>query len=68
MVHEDTLTGGFGGEIVAIIADEAFEYLDAPIKRVSAIDTPTPFSPPLEEFFMPGIDKIKKCVEDVLQY
>ena len=68
VVHEDTLTGGFGGEIVAIIADEAFEYLDAPIKRVSAIDTPTPFSPPLEEFFMPGIDKIKKCVEDVLQY
>lgn len=68
IVHEDTLTGGIGGEMAAIIADEAFEYLDAPIKRVAAIDTPIPFSPPLEEFFLPNTEKIVTALRDLAAY
>src|SRR5512145_2183058 len=48
LLHEATLTGGIGGELAAIIADEAFEYLDAPIARIASADTPVPYSPPLE--------------------
>src|SRR5918995_1241118 len=51
VLHEDTRTGGFGAEIVATIAEEAFEHLDAPVKRIAAPDTPVPFSPPLEKAF-----------------
>lgn len=53
VVHEACKTAGFGGEIAAIAAKEAFDYLDAPIERVTAPDTPVPFSPPLEEAFIP---------------
>src|SRR6266511_195526 len=49
VLHEDTRTGGFGAEIVATIAEEGFENLDAPVKRIAAPDTPVPFSPPLEK-------------------
>jgi len=58
VVHEDTRTGGIAGEIAAIINEEVFEYLDGPILRVTAPDTPVPYSPPLEEFFLPNKDKI----------
>jgi len=68
VVHEDTLLGGFGGEVVALVADEAFQYLDAPIKRVAALDTPTPYSPPLEDYFLPNSAKIKKSIEQVLAF
>lgn len=68
IVHEDTLTGGIGGEMAAIIADEAFEYLDAPIKRVAAIDTPVPFSPPLENFFLPNTEKIVEALRDLAAF
>lgn len=68
IVHEDTLTGGIGGEMAAIVADEAFEYLDAPIRRVAAIDTPVPFSPPLEEFFLPSTGKIVAALRDLAAY
>lgn len=68
IVHEDTLTGGIGGEMAAIIADEAFEYLDAPIKRVAAIDTPVPFSPPLENFFLPNTEKIVETLRDLAAF
>jgi len=68
VVHEDTLLGGFGGEVVALVADEAFQYLDAPIKRVAALDTPTPYSPPLENYFLPNSAKIKKSIEQVLAF
>ena len=68
IVHEDTLTGGIGGEMAAIIADEAFEYLDAPIKRVAAIDTPIPFSPPLEDFFLPNTEKIVAALRNLAAY
>src|SRR5881409_580281 len=51
LLHEDTRIGGFAGELAAIISEEAFEYLDGPIRRITAPDTPVPYSPPLEEFF-----------------
>src|SRR3989441_7476486 len=58
IVHEDTRTGGISGEITAILNEEAFEYLDAPVIRVTSLDTPVPYSPPLERFFLPDIEKI----------
>lgn len=68
IVHEDMKTGGIGGEMAAVIAEEAFESLDAPIKRVAAIDTPIPFSPPLEEFFLPNTEKILKALRELASY
>lgn len=65
VVHEAVRTGGFGGEIAAIIADEAFDYLDAPVKRVTAPDTPVPFSSPLEQAFIPSADKIVGAVKEL---
>ncbi len=53
LLHEDTRTGGFAGELAAVIAEEVFEYLDGPVMRITAPDTPIPYSPPLEEFFLP---------------
>jgi 2-oxoisovalerate dehydrogenase E1 component beta subunit len=58
VLHEDALTGGIGGEISAIINEEAFDDLDAPIVRVAALDTPVPFSPPQEEYFLPQVKDI----------
>jgi 2-oxoisovalerate dehydrogenase E1 component beta subunit len=54
LLHEDTRTGGLGGEIAALISENVFEYLDGPIVRIAAPDTPVPFSPPLEEAFLPN--------------
>ncbi len=54
LLHEDTRTGGLGGELAALITEHVFEYLDGPIVRVTAPDTPVPFSPPLEEAFLPN--------------
>ncbi|MBA7548469.1 Pyruvate dehydrogenase E1 component subunit beta [subsurface metagenome] len=54
IVHEACLTGGFGGEIAAIIAEKAFDHLDAPIKRVAALDSPIPFNPRLEDYVLPN--------------
>ncbi|MFQ5772276.1 MAG: alpha-ketoacid dehydrogenase subunit beta [bacterium] len=68
IVHEATLTGGIGGEISAMISQEAFEYLDAPIVRVASIDTPVPYSPPLEEYFMPNTQKITAALRDLANY
>src|SRR5947199_10788258 len=51
ILHEASLTGGIGGEIAAIISQEAFEWLDAPVLRVASIDTPVPYSPPLEDYY-----------------
>lgn len=58
LLHEDTLTGGIGGEIAARIAEKAFDCLDAPVARVASADTPVPFSPPLEEAFLPNAAKV----------
>jgi len=62
IVHEAPVTGGFGAEIAAVIAEKAIGYLDAPIIRVGAPFTPVPFSPPLEKFYMPDEEKIISAV------
>ncbi len=62
IVHEATKTGGPGGEIAALIAEHAFLDLDAPIVRVAPPDTPVPYSPPLEEFFLPNATKIAEAI------
>ncbi len=64
ILHEDVKTGGIAGEIAAIINEEAFDELDAPIVRITSRDTPVPFSPPLEEVFMPNVrDLVQKARE-----
>lgn len=62
VVHEACLIGGIGGEIAAVVAKEAFGYLDAPIERIGAQDTPVPFSPTLEDFYIPNEQKIIQTV------
>jgi 2-oxoisovalerate dehydrogenase E1 component beta subunit len=62
IVHEDTRTGGIAGEIAMRVNEKAFEWLDAPILRVTAIDTPVPYSPPLEDYFLPQVaDIVTAC-------
>lgn len=68
IVHEATLTGGIGAEIAAVISQEAFEYLDAPVRRLASIDTPVPYSAPLEEFFMPNVEKITRALRELAEY
>jgi len=54
IVHEACRTGGYGAEVAAIVAEKAFDYLDAPIKRVTALDSPIPFNPRLEDYVLPN--------------
>ena len=68
VVHEDTKTGGIAGEIAALVCEGAFEDLDGPIARVTAIDTPVPYSPPLEEFFLPNTEKIVAAARELAKY
>jgi 2-oxoisovalerate dehydrogenase E1 component beta subunit len=68
IVHEATKTGGPGGEIAALIAEHAFLHLDAPIVRVAPPDTPVPYSPPLEEFFLPNASKIADAIRALAEY
>jgi 2-oxoisovalerate dehydrogenase E1 component beta subunit len=68
VLHEDTRTGGFGGEIAATIAEEAFEHLDAPIVRITAPDSPVPFSPPLEKAFIPQVDDVAAGIRELAEY
>ncbi|MEO5762980.1 MAG: alpha-ketoacid dehydrogenase subunit beta [Vicinamibacteria bacterium] len=68
IVHEATKTGGPGGEIAALIAEHAFLHLDAPVVRVAPPDTPVPYSPPLEEFFLPNAAKIAEAIRAVTEY
>jgi len=68
VLHEDTRTGGFGAEIAATIAEEAFEDLDAPVKRIAAPDTPVPFSPPLEKAFIPQVDDVAAGLRELAEY
>src|ERR671923_40597 len=68
VLHEDTRTGGFGGEIAATIAEEAFEDLDAPIKRIGAPDAPVPFSPPLEKAFIPQAETVAAGLRELAEY
>ncbi len=68
VLHEDTRTGGFGAEIAATIAEEAFEDLDAPVKRIAAPDTPVPFSPVLEKAFIPQVDDVVAGLRELAAY
>ncbi len=68
IVHEDKVFAGFGGELAAVIADEAFSYLDAPIKRVGSTFTPVGFNRILEKAILPNADKIHKAALEVLNY
>lgn len=69
IVHEDNLTGGVGAEIAAIVADQAFEYLDGPISRLCGPDIPTmPFAQSLEEAYLPNTDKVASALRELAQY
>jgi len=68
IVHEDTRTGGIAGEIAMRVSEKAFEWLDAPIQRVTAIDAPIPYSPPLEDYFLPQTDDIVKAARWLANY
>ncbi len=68
IVHEDTLTGGVGAEIAALISDRAFGYLDAPVRRIASLDTPVPFAPTLEEYFLPSTEKILHALRDLYRF
>ena len=69
IVYEDNLTLGYGAEIAAVIADEAFEHLDGPVKRLAGPDIPAvPFSHPMQEYFMPNPDKIAAAIRELAAY
>src|ERR1700690_449092 len=68
VLHEDTLTGGFGGEIAARITEHAFDCLDAPVVRIASADTPIPHSAPLEDAFLPNADKVAEKVRWLAAY
>jgi 2-oxoisovalerate dehydrogenase E1 component beta subunit len=68
VLHEATRTGGIGAEIAAVLAERCFEHLDAPLVRVTAPDTPIPFSPPMEEFFLPNAEKVCRAARALAGY
>ena len=68
VLHEDTHTGGFGAEIAATIAELAFEDLDGPVRRVTAPDTPVPFSPVLETAYIPQVEDVVSGVRELAEY
>jgi 2-oxoisovalerate dehydrogenase E1 component beta subunit len=68
LLHEASRTGGIGAELAAVIAEAAFEHLDGPVVRVTSLDTPVPFSPLLEQAFMPTTDKVVAAVKTLVTY
>lgn len=68
IVHEDTRTGGIGESLAATIQEEAFEWLDAPVRVVGALDTPVPYSPPLEEYFLPSEADVDRAARLLMAY
>jgi len=68
ILHEDVRTGGIAGEIAAIINEDAFDSLDGPIVRLTALDTPVPFSPPQEEYFLPKVSDVVREVRKLMSY
>jgi len=68
VVHEDTRTGGLAGEIAAIVCEGGFDDLDGPIARVTGLDTPVPYSPPLEAEFLPSVEKVAAAARELAKY
>ena len=68
VVHEDTKTGGIAGEIAAILAEKAFHDLDGPLVRVTSLDTPVPYSPTLEEAFLPNAEKVVAAARELARF
>jgi 2-oxoisovalerate dehydrogenase E1 component beta subunit len=68
ILHEATRTGGIGAEVAAVLAERCFEYLDAPPVRVTAPDTPVPFAPGLEEYFLPNAEKVCRAARALVSY
>jgi 2-oxoisovalerate dehydrogenase E1 component beta subunit len=68
ILHEASRTGGIGGEIAATVAEEAFEWLDAPVVRVASTDTPVPYSPPLEEYHLPQVKDVLEAARKLAAY
>ncbi len=68
VIHEDTLTGGFGAEIAARIADNCFQYLDGPVKRIAAADSHIPYAPILENTILPSRQKIYEGIKELLEF
>lgn len=68
IVHEDNVTGGIGAEVAALIADNVFQYLDAPIKRLGALDVPVPFAPTLEDFVLPNTQKVVTALRELVNF
>jgi 2-oxoisovalerate dehydrogenase E1 component beta subunit len=68
ILHEDTKTGGIAGEVAAVINEDAFDDLDAPITRIASLDTPVPFSPPLEHAFLPKVEDVVREARRLKRY
>jgi 2-oxoisovalerate dehydrogenase E1 component beta subunit len=68
LLYEARRTGGIGGELAAIIAEDAFEYLDAPIMRIASEDVPVPYAPPLEAVFLPNVEKVVDGAKRLVKY
>src|SRR5262252_2161325 len=68
ILHEATRTGGIAGELAAMINEDEFDHLDGPIVRVTSIDTPVPYAPPLEEYFLPQVDDVLKAARSLAAY
>jgi 2-oxoisovalerate dehydrogenase E1 component len=68
IVHEDSRTGGIGESLAAVIQEEAFEWLDAPVRVIGALDTPVPYSPPLEDYFLPSEKEIEEAARLLAKY
>ena len=68
MVHEDNLTGGFGGEIAALAAEHLFGDLDAPVTRIAAADTPVPYAAELEDAVLPNATRVVEAARRLVRY
>ena len=68
IAHEATRSCGVGAEVAALISEAAFEDLDAPLRRLTAPDVPIPFSPPLEQAVLPGLDDVKEACRELIAY
>jgi 2-oxoisovalerate dehydrogenase E1 component len=68
IVHEDSKTGGIGQSVASMVQEEAFEWLDAPVRVVGALDTPVPYSPPLEEYYLPSEQQVERAARLLVDY